>query len=366
MQAGVNMGLLQNIALLNAEPLTYYGAGGSGSPVVVASTQCMDLARYDFRHGKEFNFFYSFGSALDPSNNSQLQKSGMPYGYAPPYQFVLAIKGGALLTRTEIAGAGSMIARIIKGGNIASGVPRIKGIGAIVANVFLGYYMKALAPKITGEGTITAGLAQGINLALDPLLGEGTVEADMGYLAGLIAILEGVSSVEANINLPIGMSTNITGQGDVVANLVGLALLLAALEGEGTVDADFKAMAQLACGLDGEGDLVNPTLNAIAWCVANILGEGEVDGASNLRGDSYMEANITVSGDVVTAQSCAAAVWNALAAAYNDPGTMGKAMNSASSSGDPWESLLANYTDDATFGAFVKKLLTTGKFIGLK
>jgi hypothetical protein len=60
------------------------------------------------------------------------------------------------------------------------------------------------------------------------------------------------------------------------------------------------------------------------------------------------------------------AVWSASATKYNDPGTMGKAMNSASSAGDPWSSLLANYTDNATFGGFVKKLLTVAKFLGLK
>jgi len=31
-----------------------------------------------------------------------------------------------------------------------------------------------------------------------------------------------------------------------------------------------------------------------------------------------------------------------------------------------WTGIMANYTDNATFGAFIKKLLTTGKFIGLK
>lgn len=145
----------------------------------------------------------------------------------------------------------------------------------------------------------------------------------------------------------------------------GLVSLLVQLEGEGVVNADIKAITQLSGSLTGEGELVTPILKAIAWCIADLLGEGDADG-SDLRSDGYMSANITSAGSLVTAQSCAAAVWSALAEMYTEDGTMGKAMSAAGSAGDPWSGILASYTDDATFGAFIKKLLTLDNFMALR
>ena len=357
------MGLLQNYAVLNAEPMHYIGAGSA--TVTVAAASCMDRARRN-RPDQNNNQFITEADVYDSGGHSQLQKAGKPYGYGPPYQFVMPMKSGSMLANISINGEGVLTAgSLSQGVNLLAPAPKLKGIGSLVANAFLGYYMQALTPKITGVGAITTSLTMGINLDPDVLLGEGILEAALGYLAGIESDISGAGILEGLMTLPIGMSSSIVGEGAVVANMVGLAILLVALEGEGALDADFRAMAQLATGLTGDGDLVNPTLKAIAWCVADLLGEGTADG-SNLRGDCYMASDITVSGDLVTAQSCAAAVWNAIAAAYNDDGTMGKAMNSAGTAGDPWTGIMAGYTDDATFGAFVKKLLTTNGFFGLR
>jgi hypothetical protein len=65
----------------------------------------------------------------------------------------------------------------------------------------------------------------------------------------------------------------------------------------------------------------------------------------------------------LTATNIAVAVWERILSGET---TAAEALLSAGTAGDPWTGIMANYTDNATFGAFIKKLLTTGKFIGLK
>lgn len=185
-----------------------------------------------------------------------------------------------------------------------------------------------------------------------------------GCLASYRMIIgEGELSI-TSLSMGKAISAGLSGSGTITsASLSMIIQFLADLVGATTLSGSMVGKLEMAADLAGQGDL-DSALSLIAWCVSNMIGSGEA--AGTLRGDGYMSADITASGDLVTAASCAAAVWSALAAAYNDPGTMGNKMNSAASAGDPWTGLLENYTDDATFGAFVKKLLTTSKFIGLK
>ena len=93
---------------------------------------------------------------------------------------------------------------------------------------------------------------------------------------------------------------------------------------------------------------------------------GQITFNGSVSAHSLAHLTINTSTGVMTEATISAAVWNSVIANYQSTGSTGKALSSAGAAGDPWTALLASYTDDATFGAFVKKLLTTGKFIGLK
>jgi hypothetical protein len=341
------MGLLQNIGLLNAEPTSYVGG---------AAISCIDLAHFN-RNGTELNFYFSI-AGMD-------QKGGVPYGYSPPNQFIMPIKNGGMSSAPALVnGTGTITSGLTKGGNIASGAPRIRGLGGLTANTFLGYYCLA---DLSGSGEITIASLSGAVRFIANLLGEGTLEANQSILAWSAALLEGISSLEGEMDLPIGLAVDLIGGGEITnATMVGLAILLAGLSGDGTLEADFRAMAQLTGGLSGDGDLVNPVLKAIAWCLANLVGAGEVE--SSLRGDSFMEANITSAGELVTAQSCAVAVWNALASAYNESGTMGARLNDAGSASNPWaETLPGSYISGQAgyiIGTFIDKAISAITDIG--
>jgi len=104
-------------------------------------------------------------------------------------------------------------------------------------------------------------------------------------------------------------------------------------------------------------------LNALGWLAGN--GPITLNGTLQSYAKGWLEGS-TEDRSSLTPGIIAAAVWDELQAAHQIDGTAGKALASASSAGDPWSGLLANYTDDETFGAFIKKLLTTGKFLALK
>lgn len=63
----------------------------------------------------------------------------------------------------------------------------------------------------------------------------------------------------------------------------------------------------------------------------------------------------------------ASAIWDELLAGHLTAGTTGKALNDAGAAGNPWSTSVVGNTDAGTFGELVgKKLLTIGKFLGLK
>jgi hypothetical protein len=57
-----------------------------------------------------------------------------------------------------------------------------------------------------------------------------------------------------------------------------------------------------------------------------------------------MVANVTPFTDL-SPENLATAVWNALAASYDDGGTMGEKLNAAGTAGDPWTAELDGYAE---------------------
>jgi hypothetical protein len=153
--------------------------------------------------------------------------------------------------------------------------------------------------QIYGSGVPTAILAGGLN-AISDLSGTGTISnGNLTLIAQLIAAL--------------------TGAGDVTPppSLVGTLQLLSNLSGAGAVAATLIAYADVQASLTGNGTLTL-TPYAIGELSADITGQS-----------------------VLSPQSLAAAVWSALAAQYNESGTMGNKMNLAASGSIDYATLAA-------------------------
>jgi hypothetical protein len=164
--------------------------------------------------------------------------------------------------------------------------------------------------NVNGEGEITNALGQNGYPVTSTLAGVGTISNAAGALI-------------------VEMVATIAGLGGLTASVIGQIQASATLAGTGTVTAAQSALAGMVAALTGTGLLSDAQQEA--------LGE--------------MTADIYVNQSEATVIQIVEGVWNALAAEYNLPATMGEAMNAAGVAGNPW-------TDTTTYGAGTKgKLL---------
>ena len=96
----------------------------------------------------------------------------------------------------------------------------------------------------------------------------------------------------------------------------------------------------------------------------NLVGaNSNIGDVTNLNTVSVRAANSAGLTDL----NLAAAVWDELVANHLTVGSTGKALNDAGAAGNPWSTTVSGNTTAGTFGELVgKKVLTVGKFLGLK
>lgn len=146
----------------------------------------------------------------------------------------------------------------------------------------------------------------------------------------LTAAIAGGKNAEASLT---GSGT-VTGVGALIVSLV------ASLTGSGTItSAALLAYLQLAATLAGTGSL-SGAATALAHAAAVLEGEGDVAGTTVLTALGELAAQITVTGTGLTTGNVGQAVWAAIAASNNDPGTMGEKLNDAGSASNPWTEVI--------------------------
>jgi hypothetical protein len=195
-----------------------------------------------------------------------------------------------------------------------------------------GYSLKGIVPPLNGCNLSTYTPAIAVSASGTAINGK---------------VLEG--SWTSTVTAAGGVSLIITCSGSAqVATFSGSGALsgVVVLSGAGTWAIDSDANLNLLVTLSGSG----------TW---------------ELEGTADMRMKLSLSGEwtpftELSPENLASAVWSALAEDYNESGTMGAKLNSASSAGDPWTAEFSLYTDPATYGALVKKLLRTDVFMGLK
>ena len=167
-------------------------------------------------------------------------------------------------------------------------------------------------------------------------------------------------------NLGLEARAALTGSGGVSSAIGNLTInLIANITASGGItSAEMLAYLFMAADIAGTGDITDAEIEAFGDLLAAIVADGGITDA-NLVADGTLSADIKGYGSL-TPEGIRDAVWNAILADYQSTGSTGKALASAGSAGDPWSGIMASYTDDATFGAWVKKLLSTNKFIALK
>jgi hypothetical protein len=181
--------------------------------------------------------------------------------------------------------------------------------------------------------------------------------------------VRGSGSVTAGLSMGKAMDAALLGSGAISAASLGLVVQMAsALAGSGLLSGSLQTVAGMAANLSGSGSMT-ASLGLIVSVAAALAGSGSVSG--NLRGTLSLDADIFVNQSEATVQQIVDAVWNALAADYNTPLTMGNKMNSAGNAGDPWSTALPGSYGPGTAGKIVgdrldeavssAKTLTTGE-----
>ena len=156
--------------------------------------------------------------------------------------------------------------------------------------------------------------------------------AGEGDLTGAIA---GGKNAEATL----------AGVGDLSGTAQLIISLLASIGGTGTISgASLQAFLQLAATLAGTGNLAGAA-TAIGHAAAILSGTGTVAGTTAATALGALAASITVTGTGLTTGNVGQAVWSAIAASNNDPGTMGEKLNDAGSASNPWTEVIeSGYT----------------------
>ncbi len=156
-----------------------------------------------------------------------------------------------------------------------------------------------------------------------------------------------------DLQLTVGMVAALAGSGHISCSLDLLIFMLAEIGGSGDLlpETTLETMADLSAALHGDGEITSAQIKTLSLFVADILGHGSLD--ATMFGTCSMAADITSAGELVTAQSCAQAVWSAMASAFNDPGTTGNKLNSASAAGDPWTAELPGDYPPGSAGAIL-------------
>lgn len=137
-------------------------------------------------------------------------------------------------------------------------------------------------------------------------------------------------TMAANLYPTRAMSIDLTGSSSFAAT-AGLVVSMAmAMAGAGSFAATIEGRLNMSADFAGTGDLA-ADMSGIASMAVDLLGSGDLDATIAAYGD--MAIDIVVTGTGLTTANVGGAVWNAIAASYNDAGTMGNKLNTASSGG---------------------------------
>jgi hypothetical protein len=178
---------------------------------------------------------------------------------------------------------------------------------------------------------------------------EGAFQSRACLIAPIIG--GGLSSANNAIDIQFTQSGNVLAGGP----MEGAATF--ALTGDGSLS--------LITGLAGDAFMtwtqtgaLSLTIGLSGDLIASMTGSGALsmlvpisgDALATMTGAADLKGYLALAGDItpfteLSPENLAAAVWNSLAASYNDTGTMGEKLNDAGGAGNPWNTVIeSGYT----------------------
>lgn len=157
------------------------------------------------------------------------------------------------------------------------------------------------------------------------------------------------------------MTVDMTGSGDLAATAALAIAMQLAMTGSGSMTAEIEGRLNMTVDMAGSGDMA-ADMEGIANMAVAMLGEGDLEAAILAYGN--MSIDITVTGTGLSTANVGQAVWAALAAANNEPGTMGEKLNDAGSAANPWTEVIESGLTAAEIMRIITAALA-GKRVGL-
>lgn len=156
------------------------------------------------------------------------------------------------------------------------------------------------------------------------------VLGDYGALLSSTTTSTGSSSFSAGVAMGRAVEAALSGTASLTVNASLVVQMAAALLGQASLTTSLSGAVSMAASLAGSGN-ITAALGLISNVVATLIGAATV--SPTLRGTAKIEANIFTNEGAADAAQIATSVWNSLAASFNDPGTMGEALNDAAAGG---------------------------------
>lgn len=149
-------------------------------------------------------------------------------------------------------------------------------------------------------------------------------------VGGMVVRADGGGDLDANLVPTLAMAMDLTGAGSLSATAALAVSMIAAMAGDGALTANITGIVAASVSLSGAGNL-NASMGAIADMLVDMIGQGSL--AATIAAYGNMSVDIVVTGAGLTTSNVGEAVWSAIAAANNEPGTMGDLLNAAGGGG---------------------------------
>lgn len=172
---------------------------------------------------------------------------------------------------------------------------------------------------------------------------------DIGSMS--ISNLNGSGSFSGTGTAGLGGTLSMSGSGVFAATGGLFAGLTLSMSGSGSMSLSGGGLLEAFLAMAGTSEF-SAAISANAGMTLAMAGVGSMTLAPQATGEMVLE--IYVNQSQATVDQIVAAVWSALAAEYNESGTMGNKLNGAGSAGDPWTTDLSTYTTDGTAGKILQ------------
>lgn len=260
-------------------------------------------------------------------NTAMLKISGYPTATRPPYSLIMGDSAGLMSATTTIYQFNTFdnlnLAGGLNGESVLDGSSTLTGMADALA-----YLISA----ISGTSSIIADIQGAVNIASN-LAGSGDLTGSLGALISILADLSGSGDLTGDIAGALDAIATLSGNGDLVGAIQGSVSIISNISGTSALTAAIIGNWDMICTVAGTSSLT-ADVEALANLVSALSGNGSISLTSgSLPGDMFCD--IVMCGDL-TPTNVATAVWESLAASFNNPGTMGEIMNNMGAATDPW------------------------------